>query len=185
VQIITKKTAIEGVSICTSPQFADERGSFSRWYCFESLKQLTKGLSIRQVNRSCNHLVGTVRGLHYQLSEQPEYKIVRCIQGQAMDFVVDLRRGSKTFLQHINIVLSNELNNAIVIPPGCAHGFQTMQKDTELMYFHTGDYSAEHEYGARFDDPLLNIMLPMPITQLSDRDKNFPFLSKYFEGLEL
>ena len=184
-QLRVDKSAIDGLVVITSPKMSDERGSFSRLYCYDSLQEMTNGLPIRQINRSFNRHRGTVRGLHYQLSEQPEYKVVRCIQGQVIDIIVDLRKGSKSFFQCEKISLSAELNNAILIPPGCAHGFQTLEQDSELLYLHTGDYDAIHEHGVRIDDPQLNIILPLPITQISGRDKSFPLLSKSFKGLVL
>jgi len=184
-QLSIKESTIDGLLVITSPKISDERGSFSRLYCYDSLQEMTNGLPIRQINRSFNRHKGTVRGLHYQLSEQPEYKVVRCIQGQALDIIVDLRKGSKSFLQCEKVNLSAELNNAILIPPGCAHGFQTLEQDSELLYLHTGDYDTEHEHGVRIDDPQLNIILPLPITQISVRDKSFSLLSENFEGLVL
>lgn len=184
-KIMCNKTEIEGAIECKSPRNGDERGSFSRWYCSEQIGRHIECLPFRQVNNSINLCAGTVRGLHYQLGPQREYKIVRCIRGRVLDIVVDLRQHSKTFLNKVAVELSEEDNNMLIVPPGCAHGFQVLEDDTQLLYCHTAEYLPEYESGVYIHDPILNIRWPLPITELSDRDKSLPHLSKNFTGLLL
>lgn len=184
-QLECRELGFEGIIEVTSPRFVDERGSFSRWYCADQISALIEELPFRQINNSENFLKGTVRGLHYQLGAQKEYKIVRCIQGKVFDVVVDLRKNSGTFLQYLAVELCAEKNNALVIPPGCAHGFQVIEDNSQLLYLHTADYSPEHESGVSLQDPKLRIQWPLPITEVSDRDKGLPHLPKNFKGISL
>ncbi len=184
-ELVCKKTEIVGALEFESPRFGDERGSFSRWYCSEQIGQHIEHLSFKQVNNSINLLAGTVRGLHYQLGPQREYKIVRCIRGRVLDIVVDLRRDSKTFLNKVQVELSEKANNMLIVPPGCAHGFQVLEDDTQLLYCHTAEYLPEYESGVHIHDSTLNIRWPLPITELSERDKSLPHLSENFTGLLL
>ncbi|WP_346993783.1 dTDP-4-dehydrorhamnose 3,5-epimerase family protein [Alteromonas gracilis] len=163
----------------------DTRGSFSRWYCSKQMNSLIDNLPIRQINHSINIHSGTVRGLHYQLGPQLEYKIIRCIKGEVLDAVVDLRRNSRTFLQVVQVMLSATKNNALVVPPGCAHGFQCIEDNSQLMYLHTSEYFPEFEGGVNVNDPALNITWPLPIKDQSERDSAFPFLTDNFSGILL
>lgn len=176
---------IKGVVEVFSPRFGDERGSFSRWYCAEQVSDYIEGLPFRQINNSENFLKGTIRGLHYQLGPQREYKIVRCIRGRVFDVVVDLRSSSDTFLQLISVELCADRNNALIVPPGCAHGFQVLEHDSQLLYLHTADYLPNEEGGVYLNDPRLNIQWPLPITEMSVRDKGLPQLPDNFKGLSL
>lgn len=179
------KKSIKGVIEVISPRLSDERGSFSRWFCGNQLGNYVENLLFRQINHSENFLRGTVRGLHYQLGPQREYKIVRCIRGRVLDVVVDLRTTSDSFLQWTSIELCAAKNNALIIPPGCAHGFQVLEHDSQLLYLHTADYLPEYEDGVHPNDPRLNIQWPLPITELSARDRGLPELPKHFKGLSL
>ncbi|NDV89862.1 dTDP-4-keto-6-deoxy-D-glucose epimerase [Alteromonas sp. 345S023] len=176
---------IKGVVEVLSPRFGDERGSFSRWFCAEQLCDYIENLSFRQINHSENFLKGTVRGLHYQLGPQREYKVVRCIRGRVLDVVVDLRETSDTFLQLISVELCAARNNALIIPPGCAHGFQVLEHDSQLLYLHTADYLPNYEGGVHLKDPMLNIQWPLSITEISVRDIGLPELPENFKGLSL
>lgn len=184
-QLKCDEKPINGVVEILSPRLGDARGSFSRWFCAEQLCPHIENLSFRQMNHSENFLKGTVRGLHYQLGPQREYKIVRCIRGRVFDVVVDLRKTSDTFLQHTTVVLCAAKNNALIIPPGCAHGFQVLEHDSQLLYLHTADYLPNYEGGVYPNDPKLNIQWPLPITEISVRDNGLPKLPGYFKGLSL
>lgn len=146
---------------------------------------MIESLPIRQVNQSVNLSSGTVRGFHYQLAPQVEYKIIRCIKGEVADIVVDLRQKSQTFLQSEKVLLSEQKNNSLIVPPGCAHGFQVVQEDTQLMYLHTAEYFPQFEGGVNIKDPKLNIKWPLPITEISERDSALPFLTDQFSGILL
>ena len=111
--------------------------------------------------------------------------MVRCLKGRVWDVAVDLRAGSPTFLQHYAQELSAVNALMLVIPEGCAHGFQVLEPDSELLYLHTASYAPSAEGGVRFDDPLLNLLWPLTVTDLSERDKKHPLLDKNFLGIKL
>ena len=111
--------------------------------------------------------------------------MVRCIRGCVWDVLVDLRAGSPTFLCWHAEELSPESSRMLIIPEGCAHGFQVIEAESELLYLHTAFYTPESEGALRYDDPRLAIRWPMPVTDLSERDKKHPLLSNDFAGLEI
>jgi dTDP-4-dehydrorhamnose 3,5-epimerase len=163
----------------------DQRGQFARLFCQKEFSSYIGDASIAQVNYSVNRERGTIRGLHFQNPPHAEVKIVRCVKGRVHDVFVDLRRGSKTFLQTVEIVLSGDDREAVLIPQGCAHGFQVLEEDSELLYFHTEYYTPASEGGVRYDDPRFNIQWPLPPVNVSDRDKNHPLISAEFSGLSI
>lgn len=138
-----------------------------------------------QINHSFNAKKGTFRGMHFQNQPNAEGKLIRCISGGVVDFVVDLRKGSVTFLRWIKVELNSKNRQMIFIPKGCAHGFQTLEDDTELVYHHTVSYRKESDSGVRFDDPLINIKLPLEISMISEKDKSHVLLDVNFKGIEL
>jgi dTDP-4-dehydrorhamnose 3,5-epimerase len=178
------KTTIAGVFEIMLSSFADERGQFSRLFCQEELLRKTgMNRSIVQVNHSINKMAGTVRGLHFQYPPHAETKLIRCLKGRVFDVAVDVRKGSPTFLKWQAIELSPEKNNMICIPEGCAHGFQTMEADSELIYFHTAYYHPGSEGALRFDDPAIGITWPLDPVHVSEKDKNYLLLTDTFDGL--
>lgn len=177
-------TAIDGVFIAQSEAKGDERGNLTRLYCADA--QTRAGIGTRtpvQVNHSYTAKKGTVRGLHYQQHPALEAKTVRCLKGRIYDVAVDLRAGSPTFLKHVAVELKAGDGQALLIPAGCAHGFQTLEDDCELLYLHSAAYTPEHEGGAAYNDPKLAIEWPLPVTELSARDKAHPALTDDFKGL--
>ena len=178
-------TPIEGVYIVKSTAFQDNRGAFSRLYCEHELVNILDGRRIEQINHSRTSLVGTVRGLHFQITPHAEMKMVRCLKGRVWDVAVDLRANSNTFLKSYAQELSVENALMLVIPEGCAHGFQVLEQDSELLYLHTASYMPSAEGGVRFDDPLLNILWPLPVTDLSKRDQLHPLISQSFSGIQI
>lgn len=184
-QLIITDTFLQGVKSIRSNAYADERGSFSRWFCMQTLASLLDGQQIRQINHSVNLRAGTVRGMHFQYPPAAEYKLVRCIRGKVQDVVLDLRSNSATFGQHFSLELSAENQQMVLIPPGCAHGFQALVDDSQLLYLHTQDYQPELESGVRVDDPQFNIQWPMPIQYLSARDQSFTLFSAASKGVDL
>lgn len=184
-QLTATETVLSGVYCIASQRFSDERGFFSRWFCTETLQPLLGGASIRQINHSVNLVKGVTRGLHFQYPPAAEYKLVRCIQGKVFDVVVDLRQGSATLGQHLSFELDAKHNTMLLIPPGCAHGFQALEDNSQLLYLHTADYQPQYEGGCRVDEPLFKINWPLPITLLSERDASFPLLGHSFNGIML
>lgn len=163
--------------------FGDHRGAFSRLFCADELKDILGHRTILQINHSLSRKTGTIRGMHYQLPPHAEMKIVRCLRGRVLDIAVDLRRDSLTFLQWTALELSATNYLAFVIPEGCAHGFQVLEDDTELLYLHTAFYTPAAEGAVRFDDPKLNITWPFAPTDISARDLNHELLPEDFKGI--
>ncbi|ADC62859.1 dTDP-4-dehydrorhamnose 3,5-epimerase [Allochromatium vinosum] len=178
-------TALAGVVVVERQPIADERGWFERLFCARELESVTHGQPIVQINRSLTHRRGTVRGLHYQHPPHAETKIVTCLRGEIFDVAVDLRAGSPTFLHWHGERLSAADGRMLVIPEGCAHGFQTLSDDAELFYLNTAEYVPASESGLHPEDPRLDVRWPGPITQLSSRDRGHPPLDPQFEGLSL
>ena len=165
--------------------FTDSRGIFKRLYCQEELSGVLSSKQIVQVNTSETFQKGSIRGMHFQNPPKCEIKFIHCIQGAVYDVVVDLRKSSKTFLQWYAIELSSQKNNMIIVPEGCAHGFQSLLKNSRLLYFHTEFYNPEYESGLRYDDPLIGINWPLEINSLSKRDSEHKLLSHNFKGIEV
>ena len=173
-----RQTPIEGVIELVGVPFTDHRGAFlSAFRLQEDAWMASWGdRRIAQVNLSRTTLVGSVRGLHLQNSPHSEAKLVRCLRGRVWDVAVDLRPGSPTLGHWHATELSPDCGNALLIPEGCAHGFQVLETDSELLYLHSGAWVPEAETGVSFDDPQLAIQWPLPPLGLSARDQALPLL---------
>jgi len=167
-----EQTKIISVAIIHSEPFKDERGFFNCIFCQKELEIIRPGIVLAQISHSMTKQKGTIRGMHFQNPPHAEMKIVRCIKGSIFDVAVDLRKDSHTFLQWHGEILSADNMKALVIPEGCAHGFQSMEDDIEMIYMSTSPYNREAEGGVRFNDPKIDIQWPMPVTVISDKDKN-------------
>lgn len=179
-----ESTEIEGLYVSITKKLSDERGAFMRMYCTDSIKEkLGEDHNIKQINYSHTVEKGSIRGMHFQKTPALEGKIVRCIQGKILDVAVDLRKGSKTFLKHFAIELSEDNNFALMIPKGFAHGFQTLTDNCKMVYMHDESYSAKNEDGIKFDDPKLAIEWPLEPKNLSQRDLNFETITDDFKGI--
>ena len=178
-------TNISGVLIAETRIIEDKRGSFGRFYCEHDLAAAIGARKIRQINQSRTSLVGAIRGLHFQYAPHSEIKMIRCLRGRVWDVALDLRKGSPTFLHWHAQELSPEKALLFIIPEGCAHGFQVLEPDSELLYLHTASYMPSAEGGVRFDDPALGIPWPLPVTDLSARDSRHPFINKDFLGISI
>lgn len=163
----------------------DERGRFARLFCQGSLAAFGQPLQIRQINHSRTAQRGSVRGLHFQYPPHAETKLITCLRGAVWDVAVDLRRGSATFLHWHAERLEAGDGRSLLLPPGFAHGFQTLSEDAELLYLHSADYSPEHEGGLSPSDARLAIAWPLPVSNLSARDTAPPSLAANFQGVEL
>jgi len=180
-----RTTQIAGVEIVENQYMEDSRGFFGRLFCQQELGEVLGERQVVQVNHSHTKQLGSVRGFHYQKPPYAEMKLVRCIKGKVWDVVVDLRAGSPTFLQWFTQELSEENNKVMVIPEGCAHGFQILQENSELIYLHTAPYTPEAEGGVHVADPVLAVDWPLPITGLSARDESLPNIERNFLGITL
>jgi dTDP-4-dehydrorhamnose 3,5-epimerase len=165
--------------------YVDHRGKFARIFCQEELRQIEHQERIVQINHSLTKKKGAIRGMHFQHPPKAEIKIVLCLSGSVFDVIVDLRRNSSSFLQWYGKVLSGENQKMMYIPEGFAHGFQTLEENSELLYLHTEFYSPEHEGGVRYNDPKIEIAWPLEITEISEKDKNYPLLTGVFQGIQL
>jgi dTDP-4-dehydrorhamnose 3,5-epimerase len=178
-------TAIAGVVSVDTVRLEDDRGAFSRLFCEEELAQVIGHRRIVQVNLSRTAARGSVRGLHFQGAPHAEMKLVRCLRGAVWDVAVDLRADSPTYLQWHAQELTPGNGRMLVIPEGCAHGFQALEPDSELLYLHTAAFHAQSEGGVSCKDPALAIAWPLPVTGLSSRDASHPPIASGFKGLSL
>jgi dTDP-4-dehydrorhamnose 3,5-epimerase len=170
---------LDGVFEITPRKFGDDRGFFSETYNAKSFAKAGIEVSFVQDNHSYSAARGVVRGLHYQLLPFAQDKLVRVMQGAILDVAVDIRKSSPTFGQWIAVEVSAEKWNQILVPKGFAHGFITLEENTEVIYKVTDYYSPEHDRSIRFDDPEIGIDWPIPSTgiQLSDKDQKAPLLA--------
>jgi dTDP-4-dehydrorhamnose 3,5-epimerase len=176
-------TPIADVVIAETTPFKDPRGAFYRAFCERDLAPILTQRTIRQMNVSRTEQIGAIRGMHFQHPPNAEMKLVRCLRGRVWDVAVDLRQGSPTFLQWYGVELSPENALMMVIPEGCAHGFQVIEANSELLYLHTAAYEPKSEGGIRYNEPAINIIWPMTATDLSQRDTSHPLLSTDFAGI--
>ena len=179
------KLVLEGAFVIEPEPSTDDRGLFARIFCKEELQSILHGKSIVQVNHSMTRHKGAIRGMHFQRPPTAEIKMVKCLRGSVFDVMIDLRRDSSTFLKWHGEILSAENTKMMYIPEGCAHGFQILEQNSELLYLHTEFYSPEYEGGVRYDDPMITISWPLEVMDISKRDQNHPLLSHDFKGIIL
>lgn len=172
--MILSETRIPGVFIVEIEPQADERGHFARCYCAEIFAGYGIGFTPAQCNLSFNPHRDTLRGLHYQAAPVPDAKLVRCTRGAIFDVAVDLRGGSPTYAEWVGVELSAQNGRALFVPEGCAHGFQTIQPDSEVFYLMGAPYRADLARGARWNDPAFGIRWPNPSPRLNARDAAYP-----------
>ncbi len=170
--------AVDGAWQITPEQAADERGFFARTICVKEFAANGLNAAFVQSSISYNRRAGTVRGMHFQWSPSQEAKLVRCLRGSVRDFVIDLRPDSSTFLQHAQLTLDDVARNAVYIPPGFGHGFQTLADDAEVQYHMTDEFRPDLACGFRWNDPAFGIKLPMPISAIATRDADYPLFDR-------
>jgi dTDP-4-dehydrorhamnose 3,5-epimerase len=175
------ETCVRGAFIIDLDRIDDERGFFARSWCRREFE--THGLNpcVAQCNVSQNRLSGTLRGIHFQAHPHEEAKLVRCTKGAIYDVVVDLRKGSETFLQHYGVVLTDDNHRALYVPEGCGHGFLTLTDNSEVLYQMSQFYEPTSGRGLRWNDPSLHIDWPQPVRVISDRDRTYPDLQQVLE----
>ncbi len=179
------EVGMKGLYIAELEPFTDDRGFFVRSYCDKELEEINVTKPIKQINHSFTKTVGSIRGMHYQNSPHAEIKMVRCIAGEVFDVVIDLRKGSDTFLQWHGEYLNAENFKMMIIPEGFAHGFQVIKQNTEIIYFSTASYTPEAESGVLFNDEKIGIEWPLQVTDISDRDLKHEMITKEFKGLNI
>lgn len=169
---------LPGVWLLEPERFEDDRGAFTRLFCQREMAAHGLVPTVAQSSLSSNLHAGTVRGMHFQAPPHQEAKVVRVVSGAVFDAVVDLRRTSETFGRHLTVELSADNGHALYVPPGFAHGFQTLQDDTDVLYFISEFYIPGAGRGFRWDDPDVGIDWPRPVTALSEKDRNLPLLAE-------
>ncbi|MBC8123828.1 MAG: dTDP-4-dehydrorhamnose 3,5-epimerase [Gemmatimonadaceae bacterium] len=176
--MIFQTTRIAGVFVIDIEPHGDERGFFARTWCREEF--LSHGLNpdLAQCSVSFNHRPGTLRGMHYQKAPHGEDKLVRCTRGAIFDVALDLREDSPTSGQWIAAELSADNLCMLYIPKGCAHGFQSLEDNSEVFYQISQPYVLGHGTGYRFDDPAFEINWPLPVNCISNQDLDWPSFSR-------
>jgi dTDP-4-dehydrorhamnose 3,5-epimerase len=174
--------ALAGVHLIELTPQSDERGFFARMFCEKEFAAAGLNAQIPQINLSFNARRGTLRGMHFQRAPHGETKVVRCIRGAIYDVVVDLRQGSSAWGKWLGVELNAENRNALYIPAGFAHGFQTLADETEVLYFMGSAFVAEASAGIRFDDPMLGISWPLNVSVISAKDLGYEALNRGVEA---
>ena len=172
-----KQTPLKDAFIIEPEPFRDDRGLFARVFCKQELRDILRGKNIVQVNHSMTRQKGAIRGMHFQRPPRAEVKMVKCLSGSVFDVMIDLRSDSSTFLNWHGEKLSAENMKMMYIPEGFAHGFQTLEQNSELLYLHTEFYNPEYEGGVHYNDPKVGISWPLEVTDVSERDRNHPLLA--------
>lgn len=170
------ETPLQGLLCLRRLRMGDERGWLERLFCADELKQVGWPWPVAQMNRTLTVRKGAVRGMHFQRPPHEEAKLVTCLKGEVLDVAIDLRSGSPTRWQWHGVRLSDENALSLLIPPGFAHGFQTLTDNVEMLYVHSAPYMAEAERGIRADDPAIGIEWPLEIAERSERDRKHPLL---------
>ncbi len=172
-----QETPIAGGYLVSMQRHADNRGFFARAFCEKELAE--HGIPSRFVQSNFSRTIrkGTIRGLHMQTPPHEEIKMVRCIRGAIFDVFVDMRPDSSTYLQWFGTELSEENLDAVIVPKGCAHGFQSLTDDVDLYYTVSDFYAPDFELGYRFDDPAFGIEWPLPVSVISDKDATWPLVN--------
>lgn len=181
----TCELPIEGLKIIEWIPFEDSRGKFEKLFCGLTFRELGFPGQVMQINRSITRVRGTVRGMHFQYPPHTEAKIVFCLKGAIWDVALDLREGSETFLKWHGVELREDISQAIFIPVGFAHGFQTLTDNVEMLYIHSAPYVPDSEGGLNPFDPKLAIPWPLEVTVIAERDRSFPFIDENFRGIKI
>ena len=173
--MIFKETKLPEAFIIEVQRLEDERGFFGRSFCRNEFAGRGLNPEVAQCNISFNRNAGTLRGMHYQSAPHAEDKLIRCTRGKLYDVIVDLRPESPTFKQWIAVELTGDSLRMLYVPKGCAHGFQTLEDNTEIFYQMSEFYHPESACGVRWNDPAFGIQWPagVPVI-LSERDRHWP-----------
>ena len=174
-----EQTALAGVWIGTPDVFEDDRGQFVRAWMPDEFAERGLDTRIAQASLTTTRVRGSLRGMHFQVPPFEEAKAIRVVKGAIFDVAVDLRPDSPTYRRWVGAELSDTNRRIMYVPPGCAHGYQTLADDTEVFYFVSAPYSPSHQRGVRWDDPAFGIAWPLgDPTQINERDATYPYLSR-------
>ena len=177
-------TPLKGAYTIELEKRGDNRGFFARFFCENEFAQQHLITHFVQINNSLTEKKGTLRGLHYQLQPAAEVKVVRCIKGSLYDVILDLRPDSPSFGKWFGAELSADNRTMMYVPRGFAHGFITLEEDTEALYLAGAFYSPQNERGIRYNDPQFNIEWPLQPVEISDKDKAWPDFDPAFHGID-
>ena len=172
--MIFTETKLPGAFVIEPEMYEDHRGFFARTFCRREFEAHGLNPDVVQCNISFNNRKGSLRGMHFQASPYSEAKLVRCTAGSIYDVIIDLRPSSSTFKKHFGVELSARNRKMLYIPEEFAHGFQTLEDDTEVFYQMSQFYSAEHSRGVRWDDPTFGISWPPGERIIIERDRTYP-----------
>jgi dTDP-4-dehydrorhamnose 3,5-epimerase len=182
--MIFTETKLKGAYVIDLERREDARGFFARAFCQHEFEAHGLKAVIAQANVAHNRQKGTVRGMHFQIPPAAETKLVRCTRGAILDIIVDLRPESPTYLQHVAVELNEDNQRALYVPERFAHGYQALGDKTDTSYQVGEFYSPPHERALRYDDPRLGLSWPLPMTVISDKDRNAPLLETWADRLE-
>jgi dTDP-4-dehydrorhamnose 3,5-epimerase len=179
------ETPLEGAYTLELEKHGDERGFFARFFCEKEF--LSAGLEVNfpQINNSMSARKGAIRGLHYQLTPNAEVKVMRCVRGAMYDVIVDMRLGSRTYLQWFAAELTAENRTMMYVPRGFAHAFLSLTDNVEVIYMASAAYAPASERGLRWNDPVINIKWPIQPVEVSDKDRSWPDFDPDWHGVEM
>ena len=172
--MIFTPTKLAGAFIIDLKKIEDDRGFFARTFCLNEFKEQGIDIEIRQANTNLSAKKGTIRGMHYQNHPYEEDKVVRCTKGALFDVIIDLRKDSPTYKQWIGVELTENNHRALLVPKGFAHGFLTLEDNTEANYLVSQFYTPGAEAGIRYNDPQFGIEWPFEPVVVSEKDANHP-----------
>ncbi len=176
--MIFSETQLAGAFLITPERITDKRGFFARSWCTQEFAARGLNPQLVQCNISFNQRKGTLRGMHYQVAPHEETKLVRCTAGALYDVILDIRPASPTFGQWTAVELTADNRTLLYIPPGFAHGFQTLADDTEVFYQMAAFYAPECARGIRWDDPVVGITWPLGVEIISTKDLQYPAFTR-------
>jgi dTDP-4-dehydrorhamnose 3,5-epimerase len=176
--VIFIETKLNGAFLIDLDRKEDNRGFFARAFCQREFEDHGLKPVIAQANIAFNRRQGSVRGMHFQFPPAAETKLVRCTQGAILDVIVDLRPESPTYLDHVSVELTADNRRAIYVPERFAHGYQVLEDETETSYQVGEFYMPASEGGLRYDDPGLGLTWPLPLTEISEKDRAWPSLAE-------
>lgn len=172
--MIFTETTLPGAYVIKVKKLEDERGFFGRTWCQREFEEHGLIARVAQGNVSYNKKKGTLRGMHYQVAPYEETKLIRCTRGALYDVIIDLRIDSPTYKKWLGIELTGDNYTMLYVPGGFAHGFLTLEDDTEVIYQISQFYTPAAEGGIRYNDPAFGITWPTAVTVIADKDKHWP-----------
>jgi dTDP-4-dehydrorhamnose 3,5-epimerase len=175
--MIFTETKLSGAYVIEIEKIEDERGFFARTFDKNEFSKIGLDSEFIQSSISINNKRGTIRGMHYQNKPYEESKIVRCTKGKIFDVIIDLRPNSKTFKEWFSVELSEENHKMLYVPKGFAHGFQTLENNTKILYNISQFYHPESSKGVRWNDEIFRIKWPLKVSLISEKDLNYTSFS--------